>query len=65
MTGWRLALASLGAFGMPLGLSVTGACWFRGDPVSQLAAGLGGLCLGMILAGAAAMLAHRTSKANP
>jgi hypothetical protein len=56
MTGWRFVWTSVGVFLVPLALAVAGACWFRNDPARQVAAGLGGLCLGMALAGAAARL---------
>jgi hypothetical protein len=65
MVGWRFALTSLGVFVVPLALAVAGACWFGDDPAHQLAAGVGGLCLGMTLAGVTAKLVHRKSEANP
>jgi hypothetical protein len=65
MTGWRFVLTSLSVFVVPLALAVAGACWFRDDPTHQLAAGVGGLCLGMALAGVTAKLMQRKSEANP
>ena len=65
MTGWRFVLTSLAVFVVPLALAVAGACWFRSDPAHQLAAGAGGLCLGMTLAGVSAKLIERISEANP
>lgn len=64
MAGWRFALTSLGVFVVPLALAVAGACWFSDTPARQLAAGVGGLFLGMTLAGMTARLMHRRSEAN-
>jgi hypothetical protein len=65
MAGWPFVLASVGAFVVPLAMAVAGACWFRHDPAAQLAAGVGGLCLGMMLAGVTATLRRRRTEANP
>jgi len=64
ITGWRFAWTSVGVFVVPLALAVAGACWFRNEPASQLAAGAGGLLLGMTLAGVTAKLGQRTDEAN-
>ena len=65
MAGWPFVLTSLGVFVVPPALAVAGACWFRNDPASQLAAGAGGLGLGMMLAAVTSTLVHRRSEASP
>lgn len=48
--GWRLVLAAVGTFLLPLFAALAGATLGGGSPNQQLAGCAGGLCVGVVLA---------------
>lgn len=59
LRGGRLALAAMGVFLVPLGLSIAGATLLSGSPVRTFAGAVGGLLAGATLAGIVARRLRR------
>ena len=59
LSGWRLAVASMGLFLGPILAALTGAACFASRPESQLLGAIVGLLLGIGVSVAVAKLMHR------